>query len=112
MVNKQSPIVHVQTQQMNRMYPRHQSGSRSEYGDVVLILLFCFVMYGLFLYYFVPAAAPASYQRVASELGYQWQAAWQPMRYFLAQVFLSLSHIPVLGDWVQSLITLITLIMA
>lgn len=103
MVSKQSPIVHVQAQAMNRSYPRHPSRLRGEYGDVILILLFCFAMYGLFLYYFVPVAASVRYQRAVSELGYHWQAVWQSLRYSLAHLFLSLSHTPIVGEWLQFL---------
>lgn len=108
MVSKQSPIVHVQAYEANRMYPRRQHAPRFEYGDILLMLLICFVMYGLFLYYFLPTAAPASYQRAIAELGYHWQAAWQSIQYSLAQVLLSFSHTTVLGEWIQYLTTLVT----
>lgn len=105
MASKQSPIVHVQTYQANRTYPRYQSSSRFEYNDVILILLFCLALYGLFLYYFLPTVAPGSYRRIVAELGYHWQIAWRSTEYYLAQVSLSLSHIPVLGEWYQYLTT-------
>lgn len=105
MVSKQSPIVYGKTYQANRTYPRYQSASRFEHTDVFLILIFCLAMYGLFLYYFLPSFAPGSYRRIVAELGYHWQIAWQATEYSLAQVSLSLSHTPVLGEWYQYLTT-------
>jgi hypothetical protein len=104
--SKQSPIVHVQAARENGAYARYQHKSSFEYTDVVLIMIGCFVLYGLFIYYFLPTAAPASYQRALLELNYQWQVALQSLRYSLGQAFFSFSHTSVLGEWYQYLAAL------
>jgi hypothetical protein len=105
--SKQSPIVHVQAERTYRTYPRYASASSFGYGDVMLLLTFCFALYGLFLYYFLPSATSLSYQRTMAELSYQWQVAWQSMRYSLHQASFSFSHTTVLGEWYQYLTTLV-----
>ena len=103
--SKQSPIVYVQAQTANRLYPHRQRASAFEYTDIVLLLTFCFAVYGLFLYYFLPATASNTYQRAALELSYQWQATGQALRYHLVQVLFSQSSL--LGDWYPTLVALV-----
>ena len=103
--NKQSPIVHVQAQTVNRLYPHRQSASAFEYTDVFLLLTGCLAAYGLFLYWILPVTAFTSYQRATLELSYQWQATWQSLHYHLVQVLFSQSSL--LGDWYPTLVTLV-----
>ena len=103
--SKQSPIVYVQAQSMNRLYPYRQRATAFEYTDIVLLLAGCFAVYGLFLYYFLPVTASTTYQRAALELSYQWQATGQALRYHLVQVLFSQSSL--LGDWYPTLVALL-----
>jgi hypothetical protein len=102
--SKQSPIVYVQAQPVNRLYP-HRQRAGFEYTDIVLLLAGCFAVYGLFLYYFLPVTASTTYQRAALELSYQWQATGQALRYYVVQVLFSQSSL--LGDWYPTLVALV-----
>ena len=103
--SKQSPIVYVQAQAVNRLYSHRQNTPAFEYTDIVLLLAGCFAVYGLFLYYFLPVTASTTYQRAALELSYKWQATGQSLRYYLVQVPFSQSSL--LGDWYPTLVALV-----
>ena len=103
--SKQSPIVHVGTVRDTRQYLRYHSVSLFEYKDVLLILLFCFALYGLFIYYILPTAGPAGYRQAVNELSYNWQGTWYTMHRTFLQVSSALSQHPVLGEWYQYLFT-------
>lgn len=104
--SKNSPIVHISTAQRNKLYPRYRSGSMFEHADLLVILTFCFLLYGFFIYYLFPSMAPNSYQRVMAELSYQWQGTWRYFQHtWLQDSLFSLSQ---LDEWYQFLVTLVT----
>lgn len=106
MVNsKNSPIVHISTAQRNKLYPRYRSAS-FEHADMLVILTFCFVLYGVFIYYLFPRVAPNSSHRVITELGYHWQVAWRYAQHMWFQD--SLFSLSQLDEWYQFLVTLVT----
>lgn len=103
--SKHSPIVHVSAVQRNKLYPRPAS-SIFEHADVLVILTFCLLLYGVFVYYLFPSIAPNSYQRAFNELSYQWQGSWRYFQHmWLQDSFFSLSQ---LGEWYHFLVTLVT----
>jgi hypothetical protein len=85
MSSKQSPIVRKYAHEANREYPRYQSASRFEYGDIILILLFCFAVYSLFLYYLMPTTAFINSRRAVAELAYNGQIILNSAESHLAQ---------------------------
>lgn len=101
--SKQSPIVQVGAVHDTQRYLRYHSASSFEYKDVLLMLLFCFALYGLFIYYILPTSA--SYRQAANELSYYWQSSWSGMHHTFREVSFSLSQHPVLGEWYQYLFT-------
>jgi hypothetical protein len=104
--SKNSPIVHISAAQRNKLYPHYRSASLFEHADLLVILTFCFLLYGFFIYYLFPSVAPNSYHRVMAELSYQWQGAWRYFQHtWLQDSFFSLS---LLDEWYHFLVTLVT----
>lgn len=104
--NKQSPIVHISAAPRDRLYPRYRSTSLVEHADMLIILFFCFAMYGVFIYYLFPRVAPNSHYRIITELGYHWQVAWRYFQHtWLPNSLFSLSQF---DEWYHFLVTLVT----
>jgi hypothetical protein len=103
--SKNSPIVQLNTAQRNKLYP-HRSTSAFEHMDLLVILIFCFVLYGAFVYFLFPTIASNNYHRAINQLSYQWQGAWRQFQHtWLQDSFFSLSQ---LDEWYQYLVTLVT----
>ena len=101
--SKQSPIVQGGAAHDMRRYLRYQSASVFEYKDVLIMLLFCFALYGLFIYYILPTST--NYRQAANELSYYWQSTWYGMHHTFTEVSFALAQHPVLGEWYQYLLT-------
>lgn len=67
------------------------------------MLLFCFALYGLFIYYILPTSANS--RQAANELSYYWQSTWYGMHHTMTEVSFALAQYPVLGEWYQYLFT-------
>lgn len=104
--SKNSPIVHISNAQRNKLYPRYGKASLFEHADLMVILVVCLLLYGVFVYYLVPSVAPNSYHRALNQLSYEWQVAWRYFQHtWLQDSFFSLSQF---DEWYQFLVTLVT----
>lgn len=101
--SKPSPIVQVGAVHDTRRYLRYRSASSFEYKDVLLMLLICLALYGLFIYYILPTST--SYRQAANELNYSWQSTWSGIHHTFTEVSFALAQHPVLGEWYQYLFT-------
>ncbi|MEZ4868970.1 MAG: hypothetical protein R3C14_47050 [Caldilineaceae bacterium] len=78
MVGKQtSRTIMLQKTAASQSILRFRHPTSDNHLDVLRIAFFCFIGYGLFLYYFLPDLAPHAHRRLVMELSH----AWQPILY-------------------------------
>lgn len=73
-----------------------------ENGGLLVIMLFCFLVYGLLLYYVLPSGASSRYARVSAELSYYWHSSWYFIEYQITTTYL-----PALKSHLQDLLMLL-----
>ncbi len=81
---------------LNSYYRTNMFG---EHGGLLVIMLFCFLVYGLLLYYVLPSGASSRYVRVSAELSYYWHNSW----HFIEYQFYT-TYLPVLKSLLQDLL--------
>ena len=98
-----SPRVKVETRKSNALLNSYYRTSIfGDNGGLMLIMLFCFLVYGLLFYYMLPSGASYRYARVSAELSYYWGNSW----HFIEYQFYS-TYLPALKSLLQDLLVLL-----
>jgi hypothetical protein len=68
----------AQVRARQALYPTSLFGDQ---GDLMMIMLGCFLAFGLFIYYVMPSGTSHQYARVGAELNYHWSNLWYSFEY-------------------------------
>ncbi len=84
-----SPMIKSEARRSTALlYSRPRSSILGEYGDLMMVMIFCFTVYALFLYFVLPTVSSSRYARASAELSYHWRNVWYFVEYQFYTAFL------------------------
>lgn len=99
--NSSPIIVRVETRKLHELHSGNRHTFLDDYGDVTMLMGTCFLLFGLFVYYWAPLDLSRQYAKTSAELAYHWQVVWYMFEYDWYT-----SYLPYLQSLLQSLLAL------